>query len=253
MYNPLSYNNFRFREYNFKKYHYTDNRNGSPMNYIAYMISGSARIASESTTVHVRSGDIFFIPYRLPYQSYWYGDENESIRFLSIGFINVESGENINFALQTVQCDESIKELVRQIPVNCEHISCYALGRFYLALSQIMPHLETSRPISRKEELLKKAKEYIQNNTDCIMSDVAASCFISEPYLYVIFKSLAGCTPNEYKLEVRCKQGIEYLTTTDMTVEQISELIGFSSAAHFRRALKDRFGVSPREIRKNTL
>ena len=38
----FSSDSFNFLRIHFEKYHYTDNRKGSPMNYIAYMLKGKA-------------------------------------------------------------------------------------------------------------------------------------------------------------------------------------------------------------------
>ena len=77
----FSSDNFYFSRIRFEKYHYTDNRKGSPMNYIAYMLKGRAEIVSKHATIKINEGDVFFIPINLPYQSNWHGD-NE-IEFLS--------------------------------------------------------------------------------------------------------------------------------------------------------------------------
>ena len=87
--------NFIFRRIRFDKYHYTDNSKGAPMNYIAYMLKGRAEIVSKHRTIKINEGDIFFIPINLPYESYWYGD-NE-IEFLSFGFSKIEVKEKLNF------------------------------------------------------------------------------------------------------------------------------------------------------------
>ena len=91
----FSSDSFNFLRIHFEKYHYTDNRKGSPMNYIAYMLKGRAEIVSKHTTIKINEGDIFFIPVNLPYQSYWYGDDE--IEFLSYGFSNIEAQEKLNF------------------------------------------------------------------------------------------------------------------------------------------------------------
>lgn len=68
----------------------------------------------------------------------------------------------------------------------------------------------------------------------------------------MLFKEKVGCTPNDYRLKAECQKGIEYLLTTDKTVEEISALIGLSSASHFRRMLKTHMGITPKEVRKKS-
>lgn len=246
----FSSDNFNFHRITFEKYHYTDNRKGSPMNYIAYMLKGRAEIVSKHSTIKINEGDVFFIPVNLPYQSYWYGDDE--IEFLSYGFSNIEAKEKLNFNLQVIDCDKELKNQILKIPTEGSSLSCETLSLFYGALSKIIPYLKQSQPVSRKDEIIYNAKRYISADTDCSVADIARKCNISEPYLYLLFRENVGCTPNDYRLKAKCKKGVEYLLTTDKTVEEISALIGLSSASHFRRILKSHMGVTPKEVRKNS-
>lgn len=243
--------NFNFYKIHFEKYHYIDNRKGSPMNYIAYMLKGKVKIVSDKGTICANENEVFFIPINLPYQSYWYG--NDEIEFMSIGFENIEANEIINFNLQIVNCGEEIKKLILNIPTKGSTVSCKALSRFYGALSELIPYLKSNQTVSKKDEIINRAKKYITADTDCSAADIARECNISEPYLYMLFKENAGYTPNDYRLKVKCKKGAELLLATDKTVEEISSIIGFSSASHFRRVLKSQTGLTPKEVRKKVL
>ncbi len=244
---------FCFYRFRFKKHNHADNSCGARMNYIAQLVKGTGRIVSDTETVELREGDVFFIPISLPYHSYWYGDEGGDIEFLSFGFFGTEAAEGIDFGLQRVDCDNSAREAVAAIPTDGSTPSFNALSKFYGALAALMPYLNKNQTLSKKDKILKRVKDYMAEHTECRAAEAAEACFISEPYLYLLFRERLGLTPHAYLLELRCEKGLEYLLTTDKTVEEISSLTGFSSAAHFRRALKAHTGATPKEIRKRRI
>lgn len=217
------------------------------MNFLAYMIKGHARIVSENKTIEINEGDVFYIPRSLSYQSYWYGD-NE-IRFLSLGYLELNIKGNTKFELQTVSCDKQLISKIMSIPTNGTNIDCDSLSRFYGVMSEVIPHLSYSSG-NRDEMLVDKIKDCIRRNPHVSVREIAGMCCISEPYLYLLFRRIAKITPNDYRLGVLCETGIELLVTTDKKVEEISDIINFSSASYFRKVLKRYSGSTPREIRK---
>lgn len=243
------FHNFDFYTIRYDKYHYTDNRKGAISNYIAYMIKGKCKIVTKTNTLYINEGDVFFIPINLSYESYWYG--KDKIEFLSFGFTHIEAKEKLNFNLQIVDCDEELENEILKIPTEGSYLSCKTLSIFYDVLAKLIPYLK-QQTSSKKDEIVLKATEYINTHTNCSVAEIAQNCFISEPYLYKLFKDKVGCSPNDYRLKVKCQMGIEYLLTTDKSVEEISSIIGLSSASHFRRILKSFSGLTPKEVRKNS-
>lgn len=242
------YNNFNFRSIKHSKYHYTDNRSGSPMNFIAFMKKGTARIVSDDISINVNEGDMFYIPKNLSYQSYWYG--NDEIEFLSFGFLELGIKENHNFKLQIVPSDSYILSKLMNIPIVGNKIDCKTLSIFYDVMSDVVTRLEHSFE-SSKFMIANKIKQCIQKNPDRTLSEIAAMVGVSEPYLYVLFKNVLNITPNEYRQTCLCNMGIELLITTDKKVEEISRIIHVSSSSYFRKLLKKHTGKTPREIRKS--
>ena len=51
--------------------------------------------------------------------------------------------------------------------------------------------------------------------------------------------------------EIRLKLALDYLKTTELTLEDISPLLGFSDASNFRQAFKKWTGQAPAMFRRN--
>ena len=248
MNNIFSYENFLFYHIKFNKYHYTDNRKGSPMNYIAYLKKGSARIVSENNTIELSEGDCFYIPKGLGYQSYWYSDTN--IEFLSFGYLELNIKLVERYALQKLNISREIKEKIYTIPTPGNNIDCHTLSLFYNAMSDIIPSLRCDYK-DRTELISDRIKNCIRQHPYCSLSDIASMCLISEPQLYNVFKKSVGITPNEFRQRVLTEAATELLQTTNKSIEEISGILNFSSSSYFRKILKKHTGKTPLEIRKS--
>jgi len=240
--------NFNFIKINLSHYHYTDNRKGSPKHFLGQMLKGNARIVSESGSIILHPGDTFWIPKDLGYQSYWYGEPE--IEFLAFGFLDLNIWDNLNYSLQTVEVEPSVRDRILQIPLVGDKVDCRALSVFYGVLSEIFPSLQLSAE-NPEAATVERICRCIRENPFVPLSQIAALCMISEPYLYALFKKITRTTPNDFRQKVLCELGVQLLLTTDKKVEEISRMINFSSASYFRKVLKKHTGSTPREIRKN--
>ena len=63
----------------------------------------------------------------------------------------------------------------------------------------------------------------------------------------------AGSSYQEILDDVRRRLAIEFLRNTDLTIEEVSERVGFSDASNFRKAFKKWTGTVPAEYRKPVL
>ncbi|MBQ8248375.1 MAG: helix-turn-helix transcriptional regulator [Clostridia bacterium] len=240
-------NNFSFVEFTMSKHKYTDNRAGCPMNFLGYTKRGHCKIVSEKKTLVIDEGELFYIPKNLVYESFWYPRDGE-LKYLSLGFHGLEAREQGSYELQKIQCDDALRGRLLSIPLG-NPVSCEALSGFYGILADIFPTMEREAP-GKDRAIIEMAKHYISENPNCSVPEIAKACFISEPYLYLLFKKVLGTTPNDYRQSYLCELGIDLLSTTSKSVEEISELLGFSSCSYFRKILKKHTGATPRDIRK---
>lgn len=64
-----------------------------------------------------------------------------------------------------------------------------------------------------------------------------------------LFKQHTGMAPKQYLLKLRLEKSRRLLKNTFLSVEQISDTVGFSSVSYFSRFFKERTGVSPLKFR----
>ena len=81
--------------------------------------------------------------------------------------------------------------------------------------------------------------------------EIAGLVGISRRQLERLFRQYLGAMPSKYYVNLRLTKARTQLQRTSKSVVQISLACGFASAAHFSNAYRDRFGVTPREERRN--
>lgn len=100
-----------------------------------------------------------------------------------------------------------------------------------------------------------RVKAYIENNLarkDLDIEEIARRMGCSRRYIFRAFQ-LTDITPSQYIWDLRLERTKERLTTGCFNGGSISEIAfscGFSSAAHFSRAFRKRYGMSPSDARE---
>lgn len=244
------YNSFQFNVFEFKNHHLTDNlKNPIPRHYFGYLINGTARIKSNNEEIELKANDIFYIPKGLRYQSSWFGGNNNEIKFYSFGF--EFSPIKKSFILQKINCNDKTKEIFKEL---CENINSpnKAIGTLYYFFEKVYENMIPAKK-THIHPIIEKATEYISQNPNAKISEIARYCNISEPSIYSLFKKYLNKSPNEVKNRLLCRKAVLLLTTTNKSVEEISNMLGFSSTSYFRKTLKTYIGKKPLEIRKESV
>ncbi len=82
------------------------------------------------------------------------------------------------------------------------------------------------------------------------LGEIAAAASISKGECCRLFKRVAGCTVFAYLIGYRIDKSLELLQTTDLTVSQIADRVGFGTASYYIENFKSRLACTPREYRK---
>ena len=79
---------------------------------------------------------------------------------------------------------------------------------------------------------------------------LASKANLSPSRFHRIYKSFFKVTPNEDIINSRIELAKYYITSTDMTVSEIAEKVGYSNTTHFCRQFKKKCGYSASEYKK---
>ena len=117
--------------------------------------------------------------------------------------------------------------LVKSLPINHDHIQ--DLRRIAPVLEHIGEHYTQHIPLRE-------------------LSDILHVC---DNQLIRIFKSATGTTPTKYITELRLKQAMKLLESTDLPISQIAETVGFSNPNFMAKVFQANLQISPRVFRRN--
>lgn len=108
---------------------------------------------------------------------------------------------------------------------------------------------------SENDSILLACKELLEKDlaTNISMDELAKSVGTHRKKLNDIFREAFGVTVYDYLQERRIQAAKAYLTHSNVSIHIISETLGFTSAANFSTAFKDRVGASPTSYRKSIL
>lgn len=101
--------------------------------------------------------------------------------------------------------------------------------------------------------LAHRIRRFINSNysSPLTLADIASEFGYTEDYVTRIFKKEFNCTPHKHLSSTRLEHALRLLRSTDLPAERVSEAVGYSDFSTFWRAFKQKYSLSPGEIRKN--
>lgn len=132
----------------------------------------------------------------------------------------------------------------------CLDISSQILQLIYSISELTANQTEEALPTKQDTRLI-YAKQYISDNICRKIScaDVASNCYLSARQCSRIFQKYEGITLKEYIDKEKLLLAETLLTSGDMTIQEISDRLGFCNEYYFHTFFKKLSGVTPREYK----
>lgn len=142
---------------------------------------------------------------------------------------------------------ELIKETDQKLPL-------YTLSSHSIITEIIITLIRktTNNELSTTPLPIQQAVSYINEHfkEQLTLSEMAHDLSFSPNYLGMLFKKQMNCTFHEYLNTLRLKHACNLLSSSDLSVKEISFASGYSSVEYFMYAFKKKMVMTPNEYRK---
>ncbi|MGG1554000.1 AraC family transcriptional regulator [Paenibacillus ferrarius] len=232
---------------------------------IQYTISGRGRIRIGNREYELVSGDAFLVSvpgdyhYRLPENSgkwellYLSIRGNEVVRDIWESVIE-EKGPVLKLDRNAPLIQHMFR--VHQLAVN-RHIQdeFFAAALAYQHLMELrrltMPgFLYTDKPIP---DWLRRTMDFLEDNypQQITLEELAHLAELNKYTFIRLFQKATGKSPIQYLIRLRLQHSIKLLKHTEIPVQEIAAMSGFTSATYFTRVFHSWIGVTPSQFRNS--
>mgnify|MGYP000531558645 CR=1 FL=1 len=226
---------------------------------IHYAVSGCGTYTVGGTTYALQAGQGFLIEpfvttvYKAdhddPWEYYWFGFYGGEAAAL-LAEAGMKSPE-LTFHSPLKQTERVLAEMNRiSLSGNADRCGLLSLlYRFFSIhnknLSQMQQRLLRLGP--DRNTYISEAVNYIEQNYNyhITVSDIARHVGLDRSYLYRLFLSDTGISPQQYLIEYRLTAACRMLSANRHNITEIAYSCGFSSVAYFFAAFKKKYGASP--------
>lgn len=112
-----------------------------------------------------------------------------------------------------------------------------------------------SHYIKTNDNVILDVKKYIEKqcNEQLKMKDVATKFGISLNIMNKMFIDKYDISPNKYHMQCKLQSSVYFLESTDLSIDVISETVGFCDRSHFRKAFMKECATTPSKYRREFL
>ena len=214
---------------------------------IGYILKGKAQFLYKGKNYYANEGDLIYIAKSTKYYSVWTGEPE--IEFYSIDLSFVKPYSFFEYRFQIVK---SYPRMLFDRMYETYTTDIYlSIASLYCLLSDIYGRMTAETAAFSEKTRIQPVIDYIENNynTPISIDTLAELCHSCNSGLFKLFKTATGVTPIAYKHNVMIQNALDLLAHSDLTIEEISERVGFSSSNYFRKIFFNITGKTPKEVR----
>ena len=220
--------------------------------HILFVCEGECQVFYEKKMNIIKMGGFVFYPPNMR-QEYILNKKTKTIwlHFNGYEVENILLEAKISFGIHQIPYSSIFEKMFLQL--IAEHNNQLNISNEKGLLLTIL--FDLGKSINRVYTTENKISECIKfitthYNTNISISELAASCNLSNSRFYHLFKTVTQMSPYKYQQELRINNAKLMLSSTNLSVSEISIQLGYGDPLYFSRLFKRKTGKSPMEFRK---
>ncbi len=208
----------------------------------------------QGNTYTANSGDVVYTPMGSEYKAHVSDFQTPDAHTVGINFfLFSQAGEPVVLSDRIqIFCNhpKNTLSLLFRKALLFDVNQSYTRSRILLMeiLSALADHTENRTLPKQIAHALEYLSNHIEENPS--IAKLAELSNISQVYFRKQFKAYMGTTPLEYRNALRLSRACSYLEYGDISVQEISDMLGYSTVSHFIKVFKKQYGCAPLQYRK---
>ncbi len=221
-------------------------------NLFLLLVGCSARYVEKDGKVTLcKSGDLVYVPKGSEYKLELFNFESEKSHTIGINFLLYnEFGEELALS-NGVEVFGNSKAIALE-NLFIDTLKNSTVNENKIALMQIFSTLDSSNAVKNFPNFIVDSVNYLNENLEYLptVKELAERAMVSEVYFRKQFKACLQKSPVEYRNELRLDRAKSYLEHGEISIQEISDTLGYATVSHFIKEFKKRYGYSPLKFRK---
>ncbi|NLY18227.1 MAG: AraC family transcriptional regulator [Clostridiaceae bacterium] len=230
--------------------------------YLIYLVNGAGYYKINGKLQTAEGGSIVIYQPREVQDYYYLGSDNTELYWIHftgnsvaqlLESLELTNGNIFHVGIKT-ELIQLFENIISEIHIKNPRFHTACIGYFIKLLSVISRELyarkESVKPLKKSDIgqcIIKMQMEYQNDHPVSYYANIAnlsVSRFIRK------FKDTMNISPIKYIEKIRMDKSKELLTDTDLTIYEISEIVGYNDPFYFSKVFKRNTGLSPTAFRK---
>ena len=232
--------------------------NGRVDYYIMYMLSGYCIVVDDKSEQRANVGDLILYRPNERQEYYFNGDAKTSYLYAhfsgkicdeilnACGFCERINKVGASKKAELIFCD-AIREFHLKKPY-WEQVSATYLLQFITAAATAAAEKNNPSGLSQVYGAIEYMRSNYEENHN--VEFYAKMCHLSASRFAYLFKSAVGIPPKQYLQKQKAENALRLLTSTQLSVSEISEEVGINDVNYFIRMFKKCMGYTPSKARE---